>query len=80
MVDLDRCIGPSRYPDCGARMISKREALQIRQAVRELVSAEIAYFNRVIIYPDKNPKQARELRIAKARLTSVLESLTVSPR
>ena len=56
-------------------MITKREALHIRQAVRELVSAEIAFENRVIVHA-----QARELRIAKARLTSVLESLTVSPR
>lgn len=45
-------------------MITKREALQIRQAVRELVRAEIAFENRVIIRGAKSG-QARGLRIAK---------------
>ena len=45
-------------------MITKREALQIRQAVRELVRAEIAFENRVIVHGVKSG-QARGLRIAK---------------
>ena len=60
-------------------MITKREALKIRQAVRELVRAEIAFENRVIVHGVKSA-QARELRIAKARLTTVLTGLTEKER
>ena len=61
-------------------MITKSEAVKIRQVVRELVEVEIAYANRVIVYPDKHSAQARELRIAKARLTAVLSGLTEKER
>lgn len=60
-------------------MITKREALKIRQAVRELVRAELAFENRVIVHGVKSPR-ARELRIAKARLTIVLDNLTEKER
>lgn len=63
-------------------MITKREALHIRQAVRELVRAEIAFENRSAIQLIQGGKsaQARELRIAKARLTTVLAALTEKER
>ena len=60
-------------------MITKREALQIRQPVRELVRAEIAFENRVIVHGAKSG-QARGLRIAKGRLTTVLDKLTEKER
>ena len=79
MDHLGHCVGRARRRHLGVRMITKREALNIRQAVRELVSAEIAFENRVIVHGVKSA-QARELRIAKARLTAVLDKLTEKER
>ena len=75
MDHLVRCVSCAHRCHLGVRMITNREALHIRQAVRELVRAEIAFENRVIVHA-----QARELRIAKARFTAVLDKLTEKER